>query len=83
MNIQAYHNSGYYIAELDEQEVTDPIDNWGHSWYPEADSWCEHTFGSSDLWGEEPLNGWKRMHNRYFFVDQAKLNWFVLRWSQC
>ena len=72
---------GYYIAELDEQEVTDPIDTWGHSWYPEADDWCNQTFGPSDIWGEESVNGWKRIRNKYFFVEQSSLAMFILRWS--
>lgn len=81
MNIQTYHNAGYHIAELDEKEVTDPIDNWGHTWYPEADQWCTKTFGETDLWGENPVNGWKRMRNKYFFSEEKLLTLFVLKWS--
>lgn len=81
MNIQTYYSAGYYIAELDELEVIDPIDAWGHQWYTEADAWCNESFGYSDLWGEEPVNGWKRMRNKYFFISKEERALFVLRWS--
>lgn len=81
MNIQTYRSVDYYIAEFDEAEVTDPFDTWGHTWCTESDTWCEQTFGASDLWGEEPVNGWKRMRNKYFFTEEKKREWFVLRWS--
>ena len=80
MNIQTCYNAGYYIAELDEPE-DEVLDIWGHSWFSECDEWCAKTFGKSDLWGEEPVNGWKRMRNKYFFTEEKNLSWFVLRWS--
>lgn len=80
MNIKTYHNAGYYIAEFDEPDNI-ILDVWGHSWFPEGNEWCTKTFGESDVWGAEPVNGWKRMRNKYFFTEQKKLNWFVLRWG--
>jgi hypothetical protein len=82
MNIHTEYTTGYYIAELVYPNPTEVADDpYGLDWYPDIDEWCEGTFGESDGWGEEPLNGWKRMRNRYFFTDEAKLNWFVTRWA--
>jgi hypothetical protein len=80
MNIETRVNSiGYYIAELKEPH---PIhDVWGQNWYPEIDTWCGETFGDQDYWGEDPVTGWKRMRNKYYFTDDRKLTLFVLRWS--
>jgi hypothetical protein len=79
MNIRTEFDTEYYIAELDEPlPLRDP---WGRHWYPEIDEWCKQTFGVQDIWGESPVKGWKRMRNKYFFTDQAKLNWFITRWS--
>lgn len=72
--------SVYHIVE-----VPDPInvgkDLWDNESYTATDLWCEQTFGPQDVWGSEPATGWKRMRNRYYFVDENKLDWFVLRWS--
>lgn len=81
MNIQTYYNAGYYTAELDEPKWTPRMNLWGQDWFPDIDQWCEDVFGKGDLWGEEPVNGWKRMRNKYFFTDETKLEWFVLRWQ--
>lgn len=82
MNIITDYTTGYYIAEL---EFPTPgklaKDPYGHGWYPDIDAWCESTFGEMDLWGDEPQTGWKRMRSKYFFTDQKKLEWFVMRWS--
>jgi hypothetical protein len=78
VNIKTDYYGGYYVAELEEPHPALP---WGQDWYPEIDQWCNETFGSEDLWGENPVNGWKRMRDKYFFIDEAKLSWFVLRWS--
>lgn len=69
--------AGYYVAQLEEPD-TSPI--WGWDWYPDIDIWCETTFGQEDLWGQEPLSGWKRMRNKYFFVEENQLTCFILRW---
>jgi hypothetical protein len=69
---------GYYTAELEEPTIQEDI--WGVKWFPEIDKWCEETFGPQDLWGEEPVNGWKRMRNKYFFVDDSQLTWFLIKW---
>jgi hypothetical protein len=79
MNIKTDYYGGYYIAELEEPAPV--YGHWGQDWYPEVDQWCEGTFGPSDLWGENPVNGWKRMRNKYFFIDESTLGWFVTRWS--
>jgi hypothetical protein len=82
MNIQTeFVNAGYYIAELELPTHLVSLGTWGKDWYPDIDRWCEETFGVSDIWGENPVNGWKRMRNKYFFTDEAKLNWFVTRWA--
>lgn len=70
---------GYYAAEL--EEVDNSYDIWGIDWYPDIDQWCKDTFGQQDFWGEEPVTGWKRMRNKYFFVKEDQLAWFLIRWS--
>lgn len=71
--------AGYHVAELEEPETTD--DPWGIKWFPEIDQWCEETFGKQDFWGSSIVSGWKRMRNKYFFTDEDKLSWFVIKWS--
>jgi len=70
----------YHIVELEE-----PVDNsqdlWYFDEYKDTDLWCEQTFGPQDIWGRDIITGWKRMRNRYYFVGEDKLNWFVLRWE--
>lgn len=73
-------NGGYYIAEIEEPD-NPGNDIWGQEWYPDIDKWCAETFGAQDFWGIEPVTGWKRMRNKYFFDHQDKLSWFVIRWS--
>jgi hypothetical protein len=72
MSIQTEFNAGYHIAELELPDAWPLL--------PRIDEWCEQTFGAQDIWGEDPVTGWKRMRNKYFFTDEAKLNWFILRW---
>ena len=79
MNIELEQIGEYYIAVLDMP--TPPYDTWGENWFPDIDAWCEETFGAGDLWGEHPVNGWKRMQNKYFFTNPAKREWFITRWS--
>ena len=82
MKIQTEHvYGGYYVAELDEPKAQEAPAGWGHNWYPEIDAWCEKTFGDQDLWGENPVNGWKRMRNRYFFTEEKSRTLFVIKWS--
>lgn len=72
---------GYYVAELEIPEITENHwDVYGSTWYHEIDQWCEDTFGVQDCWGEDSVSGWKRMRNKYFFVDKEKLSWFLIRW---
>jgi hypothetical protein len=70
----------YHIVELE-----DPINNGQDLWYfddyKDTDEWCKQTFGLHDMWGAPPVTGWKRMRNRYYFVDAGKLSWFVMRWE--
>ena len=79
MNIQAYYAACYYVAELDEPDEWG--NGWGHEWFPEIDEWCTNTFGESDLWGEEPKTGWKRMRARYCFTEEKTREWFILKWA--
>ena len=72
---------GYHIIDVEEPEWIRDINPWYHYDYKEVDAWCEQTFGSQDVWGSKPVTGWKRMRNRYYFVDKGKLRWFVLRWA--
>lgn len=84
MNIKTYfYGMDYHIAELTEPDpdVNYNVDLFGDTWYPDVDKWCEQTFGPTDIWGENPVNGWKRMQNKYFFTSESLLNMFVLRWS--
>ena len=80
MNIQTTYSGDYYIAELDEPNWHPGFDPWGGDWYPDIDIWCIQTFGKSDLWGEKPVTGWKRMRNKYFFTEEKLLDMFVMRW---
>lgn len=45
------------------------------------DKWCEETFGKSDTWGSDPVNGWKRMRAGYYFTNPELFDMFVLRWN--
>jgi hypothetical protein len=69
---------GYHVAEL--EEPWPDSDSWGLHWYPDIDKWCEDTFGPQDLWGEKSVTGWKRMRNKYFFVEETTLSWFLIKW---
>ena len=69
----------YYMITLNEP--TDSKDPWFINEYQDTDKWCEETFGAQDLWGQEPVTGWKRMRNRYYFVSESSRELFVLRWS--
>ena len=83
MNIEIVpfcYGDHYHIAVLEEPDY-DKGDQWYVNAYRDVDQWCERTFGTQDLWGEEPVTGWKRMRNRYFFVQESKLTMFLLRWS--
>lgn len=72
---------GYYVAEMEEPRGDELInDAWGFNWFPDIDAWCESTFGQQDYWGEEPQNGWKRMRNKYYFTNEDKLSWFLIKW---
>jgi len=73
-----YAGLGYYVAELEELDTPDDI--WGIHWYTDIDKWCESTFGQQDIWGEEPVTGWKRIRNKYVFVKEDQLSWFLIRW---
>lgn len=81
MNIETYYNAGYYIAELEEPKMQDILDIWGLSWFSQCDEWCTESFGDSDIWGTEPVTGWKRMRNKYYFTEEKQLNWFVIKWA--
>jgi hypothetical protein len=71
----------YHIVELEEPIKHAGDDTWYHDEYLDVDAWCEQTFGPQDIWGSEPVSGWKRMRNRYYFVDENKLSWFMVRWQ--
>jgi hypothetical protein len=71
---------GYYIAVL-EEPINSSHDLWYHESYKDTDEWCEQTFGAQDSWGENPVTGWKRMRNKYFFTTDASRGLFVLRWA--
>ena len=77
MSIEIKNSDGYYIAVLPEPVVYDP---WGRQWFPEVDKWCTETFGATDSWGKDPVSGWKRIRNQYFFTDESKRTWFIVRW---
>ncbi len=79
MKIENYTAAGYCVAELEEPDSV-ASDPWGIEWYPDIADWCERTFGHQDLWGEEPVTGWKRMRTKYCFVEKDKLTLFLIRW---
>jgi hypothetical protein len=76
-----YSEGDYYIATLEEPRSQVVHDPFYFNEYNKIDAWCEQSFGTSDLWGENTHNGWKRMMNKYYFTDESKLNWFMMRWS--
>ena len=84
MQIELEHMAPYYIAILPYHEVKQGsnTDLCRINWFPDVDVWCEQIFGKSDIWGEEPDNGWKCLHNKYFFTDDSKRTYFILRWAQ-
>mgnify|MGYP003352725831 CR=1 FL=1 len=69
----------YYTVEIMEDHL--PDDPWYHRSFPNVDTWCAETFGDQDRWGDEPVTGWKRMRNTYFFTEKSKMDWFVVKWS--
>jgi hypothetical protein len=77
--VTKFRGVDYYIVEIDEDHQSG--DTWYERSFPDVDSWCEHTFGEQDLWGETPVTGWKRMRNQYFFTEEGKRDWFVMRWA--
>ena len=80
LEIGKVYGGDYYTVDLEESANVD-CDPWYRYEYRDVDDWCEQTFGPQDIWGAEPVSGWKRMRNRYFFGGKDKLNLFVLRWS--
>lgn len=81
MHIDLSQTGDYHIVELEEPEWIKDLNPWYHHHYKDTDDWCEKTFGPGDIWGEEPVTGWKRMRNKYFFTKESLRSWFVLRWS--
>jgi len=84
MNITINHPCNaydYYVATVDGLIPLDDPYCFKIVKFQEIDAWCEKTFGPSDLWGETPVTGWKRMRNQYFFVSDQQLTWFVMQWS--
>ncbi len=83
MNIElSFDGVDYYIAELsditDEMWATDPR---GYHWHTDVAEWCTNTFGPSDIWGENPVTGWKQMRNKFYFTKASMRTFFILRWS--
>ena len=76
-----YFGDDYYIAVLEDPVVAEIADPWYHESYEDTDGWCTDTFGQTDWWGEPPVNGWKRMRNKYYFTTKSSCELFVLRWS--
>jgi hypothetical protein len=70
----------YFILELavtDEMIAKDP---WGREWFSEIDQWCNDSFGEQDVWGQNPVSGWKRMRHKYFFTKEDMCSMFMIRW---
>jgi hypothetical protein len=80
LEIVEHYGGEYHIVDLEEPTHVNH-DTWYRDEYLDVDEWCEETFGPQDIWGREIVSGWKRMRNRYYFVGEDKLNWFVTRWS--
>lgn len=80
MIIKTERLADYYIVELEEPLLIGN-DTWYREQYLDVDAWCEQTFGAQDVWGEEPVNGWKRMRNKYFFTSEGQVMIFTLMWS--
>ena len=71
-------DQGYYVAAINEETSNQ---NYWDELYPEITAWLVETFGDEDFWGSEPVNGWKRMANKYYFTTEDKRNLFLLRWA--
>ena len=71
----------YYILQLEDEDIFESSDKWGHELFPEQIEWCRQTFGDEDIWGELPVTGWKRMRNKFFFTTEDQRTLFALRWS--
>jgi len=82
MKLEVFERDGdYHMVDLEVPEWAKAMNPWYYHDFKEVDVWCEQTFGPQDIWGSDPVTGWKRMRNRYYFVGEDKLNWFVLRWQ--
>ena len=71
----------YYILEVYVTDAMIAEDLWGLTWFPEIEDWCTDSFGDQDIWGENPISGWKRMINRYFFTKEDMCSIFILKWG--
>ena len=70
----------YFILEIavtDEMVAEDP---WLLHQFLEIDKWCADSFGEQDVWGSDPVNGWKRLRNKYFFTKEDMCSMFMLKW---
>ena len=71
----------YFILEIAITDGMYAADPWGRLWFPEIYTWCNATFGKEDMWGAQPITGWKRMRNTYFFTSEEMMCMFKLRWE--
>lgn len=70
----------YYFAELGEFVAPDR-DIFCNIPMKPLEDWCESVFGEQDIWGSEPVSGWKRMRNTFYFTREELRDMFVLRWT--
>ena len=72
--------ANYFILEIVITDAMVAEDPWLVKQFPDIDQWCTDSFGEEDIWGEEPVNGWKRMRNKYFFTKEDMCSMFMLKW---
>lgn len=70
----------YWAAAFEDFQY-DKTDPYCHIPMAPIEDWCEDVFGEQDIWGSDPVTGWKRMRNVFYFTQESARDMFVLRWA--
>lgn len=68
-------DQGYYVVGVDAEQRGE---TYYDEKYPYLTAWCLQTFGPEDFWGSDPVSGWKRMGNQYYFTKEEMRTIFLL-----
>ena len=71
-------NQCYYVVGVDAECTGETYYDEQH---PDLSKWCLQTFGAEDFWGSNPVTGWKRLGNKYYFTKAEMRSVFLLRWT--